>query len=224
MKTGILCHGRHVLAKNWELHQWGDNEKGLLGQICKTVLLAHQENPETVVFGTGASEKDGLKESEYTIRYMLEHFGDLASYPQFKGVDLEALRSFMFTHSVPEKRSQNTYEELKNSMDIFSVHSIDRLIIVSNPDHIPRCMQLAHQVYHELKPTGLEQLFAAQSDIGYNGTIKTTSRIVESPHRGDDPSPDLSQYIPDYFKLPLELKREFVEEVRNFLVAHQKPK
>ncbi|MDO8528967.1 MAG: ElyC/SanA/YdcF family protein [Nanoarchaeota archaeon] len=216
-KTGILCHGRHVLANNWELHQWGDKEKGLLGQVLKTLSLAAKQYPEVVVFGTGASEKDGLKESEYTIRYMFEHFDEINEFPQFNGADMQGLKNFMSAHSVPEKKSQNTLEELKCAMDIFSSYSVSRIFIVSNPDHISRCMQLAHQVYHDLKPRGLDEIFAAQSDVGYNGTLSVTSKIIEMPHRGDDPSPDLSKYIGSYFRLPLEKKIEFVEQVRKFL-------
>ena len=52
MKTGILCHGRHVLANNWELHQFGDEKNNLLGQILKTLIVSNQENPEIVVFVT----------------------------------------------------------------------------------------------------------------------------------------------------------------------------
>ncbi len=216
MKTGLLCHGRHVLAKNWKFHQWGDKEKGLLGQVMKTILLASQENPEIIIFGTGASEKDGLKESEYTIKYMFEHFDDLYALPQFQGMDIEQLRAFMKLKSIPEKKSQNTYEEIKRALEIFSHHGIERAIWVSNPDHISRCMQLAHQVYCETNSKTLQNFFAAQSDIGYNGTPSITSKIVEMPHRGDDPSPDLSQYIGGYFRLAPEKKEEFVQLVEQF--------
>ena len=216
METGILCHGRHILAKNWELHQWGDKHKGLLGQILKTLSLAYQESPKVVVFGTGSSEKDGLKESEYTIKYMLEHFDDLSFFNQFNGIDIGQLKKFIFEHSIPEKRSQNTLEELRYAMNIFSSNDVNRIILVSNPDHISRCMQLAHQVYHETKPKGLEEIFAVQSDIGYNGTSTITSKIIEMPHRGNDFRPDLSKYIGNYFKLPLDKQNEFVNLVKNF--------
>jgi hypothetical protein len=221
VKTGILCHGRHIFANNWELHQWGDKEKGLLGQILKTLSPVSQENPEIVVFGTGASGKDGLKESEYTIKYMFDRFNELVDFPQFHGVDIQNLKYFMSYRSIAEKRSQNTLEELRRAMDIFSSYSVNRVVIVSNPDHISRCMQLAHQVYHESKPRGLEGFFAAQSDIGYNGTLAVTSKIIEMPHRRDDPSPDLSRLIGRYFKLPLESKREFVNLVENYFAEHQ---
>ena len=216
MKTGLLCHGRHVLAKNWELHQWGDKEKGLLGQVMKTILIAHQENPEVIIFGTGASEKERLKESGYTIKYMFEHFEDLYSLPQFQGVNIGQLKAFMKSKSIAEKKSQNTYEEIKKALEIFSYHGIEKIIWVSNPDHIPRCMQLAHQVHYETNSKILLNFFAAQSDIGYNGTPSITSKIVEMPHRGDDPSPDLSQYIGKYFKLSTEDKERFVGLVKKF--------
>lgn len=152
---------------------------------------------------------------------MFNRFDELSYFPQFRGVDIQNLKNFMAYHSIAEKRSQNTLEELRYAMDIFSSKGINRLIIVSNPDHISRCMQLAHQVYHESKPRGLEGFFAAQSDIGYNGTLAVTSKIIEMPHRRDDPSPDLSRLIGRYFKLPLESKRELVSLVENYFAEHQ---
>jgi len=221
MKTGILCHGRHVLANNWEYHQWGDKEKGLLGQILKTCLLAYQEQPDVIIFGTGASQKEGLKESEYTIKYMLDNIEEVSKFPQFQDIDINKLGAFMYCHSIPETKSQNTLEELKQAMDIFSSYNINRMILVSNPDHISRCMQLAHQVYHDSKPHGLDQIFAAQSDICYDGSLNITSKIIEMPHRGDDPSPNLSKSIGNYFKLPLDKKKEFVGLVEDFFNAHK---
>ena len=41
MEKGILCHGRHLEAINWELHQFGDVENRNLGQIAKTCLLTY---------------------------------------------------------------------------------------------------------------------------------------------------------------------------------------
>lgn len=221
MKTGILCHGRHLLANNWELHQWGDMEKGLLGQILKTCLLTHQENPRVIVFGTGASEKDGLKESEYTIQYMLDRFPELEEFPQFKEIDLLWLEKFIIDHFVAETKSQNTYEELRYAGQIFDSHGIEKVILVSNPDHISRCMQLAHQVYQETHLPSLANVFASQSDIGYLGEPRATSAVIETPHRGDDLSPDLSQIIKKYFGLSLEAKEEFVDQLRSFIKTHK---
>jgi hypothetical protein len=224
MRTGILCHGRHVLANNWELHQWGDQEKNLLGQILKTLILSYQERPEVVIFGTGASEKDGLKESEYTLKYMFDNFEKVAKFNQFNNIDLGFLKDYMIHHSVPEKKSQNTFEEIKYAGEIFLDYNIEKVIIVSNPDHISRCMQMAHQVYQQTKLKSLENLFASQSEIGYDGTNNLTSKIIEMPHRGDDVSPNILKPIGEYFKLPLEKKRKFTQLITNFFSSSNKKK
>lgn len=217
MKTGILCHGRYLQANNWELHQFGDPKNGLVGQILKTMLVAYKSQDPIIVFGTGASEKDGLKEAEYTIKYMFDNFDAARNFPQFRGVDLDSLKRIMKSYSVPELKSKNTLEEIRYAGEIFASYGVEKAIIISNPDHISRCMQLGHQIYQETKNKSLENLFGAQSEIGYNGTNIITSKIIEMPHRSDDSSPDLSKYIGNYFKLPVEKKKEFVEVVKNLL-------
>lgn len=217
VRTGILCHGRHLLANNWELHQWGDADNEQLGQILKTCQLAYNEKPEIIVFGTGASEKDGVKESEYTIKYMMDNFDRMKDFSKFKEIDLGKLKIFMHSHSIAEKESKKTFEELEKAGEIFLNHGVTRVILVSNPDHISRCMQLAHEVFSQPKFSSFKQILAAQSEVGYNGTQTITSRIIEMPHRGDDSSPNLAKYIGDYFKLSLERKRKFVSWVKDFL-------
>ena len=204
------------MANNWALHQWGNSERGFLGQILKTVELTSHENPSVVVFGTGASKRDGLKESEYTIRYMFDHFYEANKFSQFNGIDLNELKTIMGEKSIPETESQNTLDELKKAGEIFLYKGVERIILVSNPDHISRCMQLAHTVYREPQYSSIKQIFGAQSDAGYKGTSDITSKIIEMPHRGDDPSPDLSKYIGNYFKLPLQSKVEFVDLIKNY--------
>lgn len=215
--NGILCHGRHLEAINWELHQWGDSENGLLGQIAKTCLLTQKHNPSVVVFGTGASEKDGIKEADYTIRYMMDNFENLKDFSQFEGVDLIKLQNTMNKISVAETTSKDTYTEIKAAGKIFSNKGVGTLYIVSNPDHILRCGQLSHQIYQEGDISFLDEFLLAPSDVGYNGTKYLTSKVIEMPHRGDDKSPNLSGVIGNYFRLPLERKIEFYKLVKNFL-------
>lgn len=217
MKKGILCHGRHLLAINWELHQFGDTQNKLLGQIAKTCLLAYEERPELIIFGTGASKLGEKIESEYTIQYMMDNFFRLKDFPQFEGIDLHNLKDFMHRNSIPEKKSQNTYQEIKYAGEVFYEKGIYSVILVSNPDHISRCGQLVHQVYQESRLESLKRVFLCQSEVGYNGTNIITSRIIESPHRGDDESPDLSIYIGDYFKLSLQGKKEFFQAVESLI-------
>ncbi len=214
--TGILCHGRHLLANNWKLHQWGDIKTGKLGQILQTILVASQEKPVVVVFGTGASEKEGMKEAEFTIKYMLDNFHLIKKFDQFKNMDIERLKKFMEIVSVPETTSKNTFEELNCAGKIFIEKGVDKIIYISNPDHFSRCAQLVHQIYNSKDYPTIKQICGIQSEIGYDGSTIFTSKIIEKPHRGDDPSPDLSAHIGKYLKLSLKDKNRFIEMVKNF--------
>lgn len=215
-KTGILCHGRHVEAINWELHEWGDEKKGLIGQIPKTILLAYQEKPEIIVFGTGASQRDGIYEAEIIVKYMLENFSRLEKFPQFKGIKLSPLEKFMHARSIPETKSKNTLDEIRNAGNIFLKYNVEKAIIVSNPDHIARCMQIAHQAYQDDKIYSLKNIFAAQSEVCYDGTSKISTKPIEKTHRGDDPSPDLSSVIGNYYKITKDQKYECFNQLKKF--------
>ena len=95
------------------------------------------------------------------------------------------------------------------------VFGVEEVTLISNPDHISRCFQLAHAFTQKNKLPF--NFLAAQSDVGYNGTTSTTSRIIEQPHRADDLSPNLAGVIGDYFTLTLDKKNEFVELVADYL-------
>ena len=64
--VGIHVHGRHVKAVGWERLVWGDPTNNKLGSMPKMVEVAidliNQGLRPVIVFGTGASEKDGWEE------------------------------------------------------------------------------------------------------------------------------------------------------------------
>ena len=76
MRTGVLVHGCHLEAFDWRGIVWGSPPHEL-GRIPTAVYVAVKEDAEVIVFGTGASERGGKKESEVTREYMLEHFRGL---------------------------------------------------------------------------------------------------------------------------------------------------
>jgi len=66
-----------------------------LGRVPHAVLLAWQEGATTVVFGTGASERDGKKESDITVQYMYDRWDDLAQLHALKDVPLQQAKKMM---------------------------------------------------------------------------------------------------------------------------------
>ena len=141
----------------------------------------------------------------------------MKNFPQLDGANLINLKDRMYKISIAETTSQNTYEELIKAGEIFDNKGVSGVRIVSNPDHISRCGQLAHQVYQEKKLKSLENFSLCPSEVGYNGTTNVTSKVIEMPHRGDDSSPNLSGYIGEYFKLSRKGKELFYKGVIDLL-------
>lgn len=67
-KTGILIHGRHLQAIEWEQMIWGDVENAKLGTLPTAILAALNEgvdNIALITLGTGAShDETGAPEAQ----------------------------------------------------------------------------------------------------------------------------------------------------------------
>lgn len=128
MVTGILLHGYHLEARNWEYVVWGE-EPNQLGLIPKTILTILDEGIERVqklFIGTGASEYDGVKESECILRCMLENLGKLQRFTAIKRHerfqstrDMVLLERRLKDVAEPETTSQNTREEVACALQRF---------------------------------------------------------------------------------------------------------
>jgi hypothetical protein len=82
---GILVHGCHLEADGWHSIVWGE-PPNQLGRLPHAALMAWEERASlvTVCFGTGASQtSEGELEGAYTLRFMYEHFAQLANFPVF---------------------------------------------------------------------------------------------------------------------------------------------
>ena len=84
MKTGVLIHGYNVNSSNWQNVVWWEDTK-LIGRLPQGAKAVSLMNPELIVFGMGASVKDGKIEAEIMRDYLLEYFHELAVLPEFLG-------------------------------------------------------------------------------------------------------------------------------------------
>ncbi|MGB2905726.1 MAG: hypothetical protein WBB73_01410 [Candidatus Aminicenantaceae bacterium] len=202
MKIGVLVHGCHLGALNWRGIMWG-NPPDEMGRIPKAVSVALQEDANLLVFGTGASEKDGKKEGEYTLSYMLVHFQELSAFSWFEGIDLEEARSRLAAISIPECRSQNTREEMEEGARIFLEQGVEKIILVSSPTHISRCIRDALVMCHDPQFSSLRNhLYAVASDTSYLGGRVDDVVIFEPPHRGDQQAFLTHYVVKRIFKIP----------------------
>lgn len=205
MKTGVLVHGCNLLIENWRYVAWGDppNE---LGRIPQGVLVALEHQASTIVFGTGASEKtfrlgtsgrdgEALLEADYSLEYLRTHF---ASLPKFQVLvdrfpklatseGLDEIREDLLSRIVVDTDSQNTVEEIRRAAEIFLENDIERIILVSSPSHVVRCLRDATAMFHSDTAFARfkNEIYACPSTTCYEGTEAGDVVVVEPPHRPD---------------------------------------
>jgi hypothetical protein len=186
MKTLVLIHGLHLGAKHWEDLAWGDPATGRLGKAAKGIAEAVKFDASIIVFGSGASQKGGTYEAQFTYNFALEHLAVLATHI---GMTPGALKEWLNSRVRMDVNSQNTRDEVHNAFSIARENGIDRIILVSNPWHILRCMQVAFSEC--AKDTGslhlLDNLYATASDPIAGEMRIDDIVIIEPPHRPDRP-------------------------------------
>lgn len=190
--VGILVHGRHMQTQELERLIWGEPPRQL-GSLPMMVFVALTRGIETVakvVFGTGASKRGGLFESQYMKKFLQDHFEELAEfeqiadhddYPKKKG-DIEKLLKDIF----PETKSNNTKSEIKAAADIFKGEGVTEVIHITCASHAPRCMVLAAKAFEDGDIPD-DQVWSVVRDMTtYSGTKAEDVKVFEPPHRGDD--------------------------------------
>ena len=214
MKTGVLVHGCNLNIENWRHVAWGD-PPGQLGRIPQGILVAHQFQADTIVFGTGASSKEfrlgrhangaksdddsnadrKLLEAEYSLEYLRQYFDSLRSFDAFKESIPEVaseqgwakFRESSLSRIVLDIESQNTIEEIKAAAEVFLAADIEQVILVSSPSHVVRCLRDATSIFaSDQRLAGLQhRILASPSITCYEGTVPSDVVVVEPPHRPD---------------------------------------
>lgn len=211
MKTGVLVHGCHLQAYDWRRIAWGYPDSGELGRATKGLLVAHQEDAELLVFGTGASkraielngESRTLLEGEYTLDYLRRHLGELNEFPAFQKIDLAELSARLERTARLASRSRNTREEVTEAAEMFLEAGLERMILVSSPTHISRCVRDAYTALEEPRFARLRyQLFATPSDSSYLGSRAEDVVIFEPPHRADRHSAPIHLNVSRILRIP----------------------
>jgi len=192
-----------------------------LGRVPHAVLLAWQEGATTVVFGTGASERDGKKESEITVQYMYDRWDDLAQFDALKDVPLQQAKKMMQRISVVDTETQNTDQEVRNGLQVMARKKCSHAILVSSPTHLPRCLACACKVIGAEPHLFTGPMYASPSDTCYEGASASDVVVVEPPHRGDrDKSLDklpIHDLVKRTFRVKPEQKADFLCELTALL-------
>jgi hypothetical protein len=178
MSTAVLIHGFHLPAKGWHRVVWGDPSNGVLGRVPKGIQEARKWNASTIVFSTGASEKNGVKEGEYTYGYAMDRIGELTDLLHMGS---EALTEWVAMRAVLDLASQDTKTEVLACARIAENRGDTTILLVSCRSHIMRCLKEAISVLEKEPALAhfLDNLYATAADTAYDGT--TVDDVVSHP-------------------------------------------
>lgn len=226
IKTGILVHGCNLHTFQWKTIVWGKPPHEL-GRVPKGVLLALTEHADAMVFGTGASEKDGLLEADATAKLLWERFDDLQHFEPFRQHIPEIVdpafradcRAYIAEKLVIENTAQNTVDEVIRAGHIFRDRQIDRIVLVSSPTHLPRCLRDACIAFDHDPALALFRyaLFASPSITSYMGKSAEDVTIFEPPHRPDRPLFNINDFLKRVNDIPGAQRQDFLKRFDELL-------
>ena len=225
-KSGVLVHGCNLHTYQWKRIVWGKppNE---LGRVPKGIFIALHEEADVMVFGTGASEKDGLLEADATALLMWDKFDDLQKFSVFEThfPDLkdQAFRDQCRTRIESilkiENTSQNTVDEVTRAGHIFKDHDVEQIILVSSPTHLPRCLRDACVAFdNDWELSHFRYWLSASPSItGYMGRSAADVAIFEPPHRPDRPPFNINDFLKRVNDIPGFGRQDFLRRFDELL-------
>ena len=197
MRTAILIHGRHVDTECFDDIIWGNPPKGVFGNAAKGVELALKEQAGLIFWGTGSSKKNGVVESQLIFNHAVAHAHELKI---FTGKTETEIKSALEPISYIDLVTQNTAEEVRNAVSVCHERNIERLILVSAPTHVARCLMEAEKLRANGQIKNLE-VYATASDVSYKDSVPADVVIIEPPHRGDAPKWQTHRYAKALFDI-----------------------
>ncbi|SVA65294.1 uncharacterized protein METZ01_LOCUS118148 [marine metagenome] len=228
-KTGILVHGCNLHAYQWKTIAWGKPPMEM-GRVTKGIFVALYESADVLAFGTGASEKNGKLEADATVQLMWERFDGIAEFdvfkryfPQITDQDYRnKVRKKIESILEIENQSQNTVDEVKKVGEIFNRYGVERVILVSSPTHLPRCLRDACVAFEQNVDLAhfRHWLSAVPSDTNYMGKSASDVAVFEPPHRPDRPMFNINEFLKRVDDIPgkdrLVFLRSFDELLQDF--------
>ncbi len=225
-ELGILVHGCHLEADEWESIVWG-LPPHQLGRLPHAVLLAWQDRHTItqIVCGTGASQApDGRLEGQFTVDFLFSNLGRLHEFSVFEAVPLVELEQLLRRTVIAECESKNTVEEVRAALHHFEAAGVGRAVLVSSPTHLPRCLACACRVEEDEPSLFGGSVWASPSDTSYRSYGASDVVVVEPPHRGDrdrelDALP-FHEMVRRFYSIPPARKVDFLERFDALLLEY----
>jgi hypothetical protein len=222
MKTAVLVHGSHLQA-NLNGQTWADINFGceegkpsLKGRLLMGIKVARDIDADLILYGTGVIGENGITEAEYSLTKTLQLEDSIADILHFTKEEKTSFKEWVYTRTELDTKSQTTVEECRNNIDRCMEKGIDRLILVSSPWHIQRCLVEAFNYAEILRNDGKTppEILGTASYGSTEGVL-----VLEPPHRGDRPRTRWHDLARLFFTVPEEKIPEFEKKLETLVTS-----
>ena len=224
-RTAVLIHGSHMQAnlrgQDWEQINCGyeDGKPTLKGRLLMGIRVAREFDAELILYGTGSSERDGVIEAQYSLNKTLELEDVLTELLHLSEEERTSFKQWLLARAELDLKSQTTIEECRNNIDTCIEKGLERLVLVSSPWHIERCLAEALAYTEILREQGKTppEIYGTASYGSTEGVL-----ILEPSHRGDRPHLRWNELAKFFFKIPEEKIIAFEKDLETLCAEYTK--
>lgn len=178
---GVLILSYNVLEPNWEHTVWGfPPDKP--GRLVKGAAVMMEEDSKIVVITGGAGEKEGKSEAQWMkdrLYQGLEKLKEFIVYPVLQKYSAEEIKRKLDESLILEETAKNTAENMAKTGAIFNEAGVEKVIIVTSPDHISRALRDAIQFWNKDYPRLAMNVYGTPSVTFYSARTPEDEEIAQ---------------------------------------------
>lgn len=178
---GILVLGFNLFSENWEETVWG-RPPYFPGRLPRAVALFLEENASLFVISGGATKREGKSEAWWMRERLIRGIGELGKflvYPSLRNFSPKEIEKILLPAILLEEKAQNTMDSFRQTGKIFSKKGIQKVIIVTSPDHISRALRDAFYCWQKTFPNLAANILGAPSMTFYSKETKRKHPLEE---------------------------------------------
>ena len=216
----IVVHGLHQDAPQWLDCMWGNPSKNIYGRASRALRISEKYSSALLFLG-GGGIVDGLGVSvaQATRELILQKASEMYDCSFDVG---SCPYKTLHDRLLEDVAASNTQEEIENAFEVCRRQSVPKIILVSSPTHIARCLQEALVVKENFGYDVAIQ--ACPSDVNYVGTSASDVVVIEPPHLPEAPHEPfhllVRRVIP--FMKAREKGHDFADEFEKLILRHEK--
>jgi len=156
MKKGVFVHSYNVNERNWLETVWG-TPPDKPGRLVRGISVFLESRANLLILIGSAIGKDGKSSGEWMRDLLYQKIAELPQfsiYPVFGRLSPSEIKTKLDRKLklIPGPEVRNTADELKLLAKIFKEAKIEKIVLVSSPDHMSRILKDAFSIWQEFAP------------------------------------------------------------------------